>query len=456
MAMANTSNLMFHAYAINTAAPVRRRVAPAGPMATRLHRHRWSAAGIGSLALLGMVAAFALVPTGSEALLHRPTVREQLAPPSVKSLGNASSTYHREERILHSDSLPNLFSRLGLSDPEALDFIRTSREAQVISRQLRPGKAVSAKTGEHGELVALYFPLDGKDATLVVERSDNGFMAHQQVLVLDKQIEVKSGEIRHSLFGATDRAGIPETIATQLAEIFSGDINFHRDLRKGDSFSLVYETFTHQGQPIRSGRILSAEFTNNQRVFNAFWFQAEEGKGGYYSADGKALRKAFLRSPLEFSRVTSGFSHSRFHPVLQISRAHKGVDYGAPIGTRVRAVADGSVDFSGVQGGYGKLIVLKHQGAFSTAYGHLNGFAAGIKKGTRVKQGDTIGFVGRTGLASGPHLHYEFRVNARQVNPLAVSLPAAATLEPWQISRFKASIGLFSEHLKQASAARRA
>jgi murein DD-endopeptidase MepM/ murein hydrolase activator NlpD len=420
------------------------------PAIERLLRHRWAATGVGGFALLGMMAAFALVPADKEELLRSQTVLERLNPPSATLLDSDNDAYLREERILRTDTLPGLTSRLGLTDPEALDFIRTNRETQAISRQLRPGKLVTAKTGAHGELIALYFPLNGKDAVLVVERGDNGFVASEQILALEPQIEVKSGEIRSSLFGATDGAGIPDAIATQLAEIFSGDIDFYRDLRKGDRFSLVYETLTHRGQPIRSGRILSAEFTNNQKVFNAYWFQTEDGKGGYYSSDGKALRKAFLRTPLEFSRVTSGFSLSRFHPVLQISRAHKGVDYGAPIGTKVRSVADGIVEFSGVQNGYGKFIILKHQGAFSTAYGHLNGFAAGIKKGARVKQGDTIGFVGQTGLASGPHLHYEFRVNAQQVNPLAVTLPTAIPLELSQISRFKASTEPMKAHLALA------
>lgn len=425
-------------------------------MVGRLSRHCWAVSGVGGLALFGMMTAFALVSTGDEALLHRQRVHAQLTYPSLRLLNSASSTYHREEWVLRSDSLPNLLSRLGLTDPEALNFMRSNREIQAMTRQLRPGQRVTATTSDHGELIALHFPLNGKDAILVVERGDSGFTASEQKLVLEPQIEVKSGEIRKTLFGATDRAGIPEDIATQLAEIFSGDINFYRDLRKGDRFSLVYETFTHQGQAIRSGRILSAEFTNNQKVFNAYWFRTEDGAGGYYSSDGKALRKAFLRSPLEFSRVTSGFSLSRLHPVLHVTRAHKGVDYGAPVGTKVRSVADGTVEFLGVQGGYGKLIILKHQGAFSTVYGHLNAFAAGIRKGARVKQGETIGFVGQTGLASGPHLHYEFRVNAQQVNPLAVTLPTAAPLEPLQLSRFKASIDPLNDYLKQAMVSRRA
>jgi len=405
----------------------------------RLNRHRWAVTGVGAVALLGMMTAFALVPSGEEDRVTMQTILEQLATPSPTLIDTGNDIFLREERIIRSDTLSTLSIRLGITDLEALNFLRNNSETQAISRQLRPGKVITAKTGIQGELHELYFPLNEKDATLVVKRSSNGFVASIQTLKLEPQTVIKSGEIRSSLFGATDAAGIPDAIATQLAEIFSGDIDFYRDLRKGDRFSLVYETLTHRGQPLRSGRILTAEFTNNQKTYSAYWFQTEDGKGGYYSADGKNLRKAFLRSPLEFSRVTSGFSLSRFHPVLQISRAHKGVDYGAPVGTKVRSVADGSVEFAGVQGGYGKLLVVKHQGSFSTAYGHLSGFAPAIKKGARVSQGETIAYVGQTGLVSGPHLHYEFRVNSRQVNPLAVSLPTAIPLEASQISRFKAA-----------------
>ena len=409
------------------------------PAIERLARHKWAAAGVGGFALLGMVAAFALAPSGDDGHVQLKTVLEQLPTGGAIVLESESHTFLREERIQRSDTISSLLSRLGIADPEAQDFLRKNRESQAIARQLRPGKTVTARTGENGELHTLYFPLNGKDATLVVERHGNSFRASEQALQLESHTAIKSGEIRNSLFGATDAAGIPDAIATQLAEIFAGDIDFYRDLRKGDRFSLVYETLTHRGQPIRTGRILAAEFTNNQKTYSAYWFQAEEGKGGYYSVDGKNLRKAFLRTPLEFSRVTSGFSSARVHPVLQISRAHKGVDYGAPTGTKVRSVADGTVEFAGRQGGYGNLIVLKHQGTYSTAYGHLNGFASGIKKGARVSQGDTIGYVGQTGLASGPHLHYEFRINSRQVNPLAITLPAAIPLGAAQITRFKAT-----------------
>ena len=409
------------------------------PAIERLRRHRWIATGIGSTALLGMVAAFALAPPGGEGVIELQTVLEQLSPPSATLIRTDSTTFLREETIRRSDTVSSLTIRLGITDQDAHDFIRNAAETQSIARQLRPGKVVTATTGMNGELIALYFPLNGKDSALVVERRDSGFVASEQILQLETQTTVKSGEISSSLFAATDNAGIPDAIATQLAEIFGGDVDFNRDLRKGDRFSLVYETLTHRGQAVRTGRILSAELVNDQKVLSAYWFQTENGKGAYYSAEGKSLRKAFLRSPLEFSRVTSGFANARLHPILQTWRAHKGIDYGAPTGTRVRAVSDGTVVSAGRQGGYGNLLVIRHQGAYSTAYGHLQGFAAGIRNGSRVSQGDTIGYVGQTGLATGPHLHYEFRVNSQQVNPLALALPATIPLESSQMNRFKAA-----------------
>lgn len=413
----------------------------------RLVRHRWIAAGLGSVALLGMMTAFALAPSGDAGQVRRQTVLEQLATTAIPVNDAETPTFLNEEFVRRSDTVFSLVARLGISDQDALAFILKDENAQIIARQLRPGKTVTAKTGASGELLALYFPLNGKEAMVTVKKTGNGFVAAEEALHLERQTVVKSGEIQSSLFGATDALNIPDAIAIQLAEIFAGDIDFHRDLRKGDTFSLVYETFTHLGQPIRSGRILAAEFINDQNKHTAFWFQEDDGKGGYYTAEGKPLRKAFLRSPLEFSRVTSGFTTARFHPVLQAWRAHKGVDYGAPTGTRVRTVADGTVEFAGRQGGYGNLIVLKHQGVYSTAYGHLSGFATGMRKGLRVHQGDTIGYVGQTGLATGPHLHYEFRVNSQQVNPLALKLPESIPLEATQIRRFRNAIGPLQTNL---------
>ena len=417
------------------------------PTADRLTRRPWTTLAVASFTLLGMMTAFALVPASAEKPLLLKTVREQLDISTTALIDADNMALLHEELVRPTDTVSSLLIRLGISDREALEFVRTSRETQVISRQLRPGKVVTAATDNHGELIALHFPLNGNDSMLTVEKRGSVYVSREQLIRTETQIVVKSGEIHSSLFGATDEIDVPDAIATQLAEIFSGDIDFYRDLRKGDHFSLVYETYNLRGQAIRSGHILAAEFVNNQKAYSAYWYQAGEAKGGYYTSEGKSLRRAFLRSPLEFSRVTSGFSSARLHPVLKISRAHKGVDYGAPIGTRVRAVADGIVEFSGHQGGYGNLIILKHQAAYSTAYGHLNSFASGIRKGARVTQGDTIAYVGQTGLATGPHLHYEFRLNSRQVDPVTIALPAAAPLVPSQINDFKTAIAPLQDSL---------
>jgi murein DD-endopeptidase MepM/ murein hydrolase activator NlpD len=419
-------------------------------------RHPWILGGLGSVTLLGMVTASAIVSnTDDTPPPIRTFVFEQLALPAGVQVdsGPDKAEFVHEESVQRSDTLSSLFSRLGINDPKALTFISHDPDANIAARQLRPGKTVTAKTRHDGRLTAFYFPINGKDSLLVVERKDDGFAVSEQVRQLTTRIYFNFGEIVSSLFGATDKVGIPDAIATQLAEIFSSDIDFYRDLRKGDKFSVVYESLTNNGQTIRSGRILAAEFVNNNKIFQAYWFETEDGKGGYYNSDGQNLRKTFLRSPLEFSRITSGFSNSRFNPVLLVNRAHNGIDYGAPTGTRVRAVADGTVEIASHQGGYGNLVVLRHQGKYSTAYGHLNGFAPGIRKGSQVNQGDTIGFVGQTGRATGPHLHYEFRVNGQQVNPIAVSLPDAPPLNNAQLSRFKTATGPMRAHLDLAKQA---
>jgi murein DD-endopeptidase MepM/ murein hydrolase activator NlpD len=258
---------------------------------------------------------------------------------------------------------------------------------------------------------------------------------------------MKSAEISQSLFGATDAAGLTDAIALQLADIFSSDIDFHRDLRRYDRFSVIYEMYYNHGEPVRSGQVLAAEFTNQGNTYRAVWFDYAPQQGGYYGFDGRSLRKQFLRSPLEFSRISSGYTNARYHPVLQEWRAHKGIDYAAPSGTRIRAIADGTVEFAGRQGGYGNLVVLRHQSKYTTWYGHLSGFAKALRGGGRVHQGEIIGYVGATGLATGPHLHYEFRVNNVQQNPLAIAMPAAAPITPDQRTRFIEMTKPFGEQL---------
>jgi len=402
--------------------------------------HFWAGLAVLGLSLFGMVAAFGTVADNRSADVPRKLVVESLALPPLTSLADDGELFYREERVKSGDTAGKLLQRLGVNDPAALEFLRSDKTAQVLFRQLSPGKSLTARTDIEGGLDSLAFPLNGSgDHALIVEKQSSGFVASQQPLALEAHLVMKSAEIRHSLYGATDAAGIPDAIATQLAEIFGGDIDFHRDLRKGDHFSVVYESFSHRGHVARTGRILAAEFTNDGQTYRTAWFRnSTSNESGYYMADGKSIRKAFLRSPLEFSRITSGFTMARFHPVLKTWRAHKGIDYGAPTGARVKATSDGIVDFVGVKGGYGKVIVLRHQGRYTTLYGHLSAFAKGLRQGQRVSQGDVIGLVGATGLASGPHLHYEFRINEVHQNPLAMVLPTAPPLTVQQLVQFRA------------------
>ncbi len=410
------------------------------PSVERLLRQKWLIAGTGLGALLSMAAALALVPDERVDTPTQESIVEQLNTIGVTLKTEGDAVYLHEEQIRRSDTLSSLITRLGVSDPKVLRFLTQNASTAAIARQLRPGKTVSAETTASGELVSLYFPLNTGEMVSVVKRSGNDFTVTEQPLQLETQTSLKSAEIRSSLFAATDEAGIPDAIAVQLAEILSGDIDFYKDLRQGDRFALVYETFSHKGQPVRTGRILGAEFTNAGETHSAYWYEAANGNSAYFTARGTSLQKTFLKSPLEFSRVTSGYSNARRHPVLNITRAHKGIDYGAPIGTPVRAVADATVEFSGRQGGYGNIVILKHHGTYSTAYGHLKGFASSTRKGAKIKQGETIGYVGQTGLSSGPHLHYEFRINNTQTNPAKVAHLTPEPLKASEATRFKTSI----------------
>jgi murein DD-endopeptidase MepM/ murein hydrolase activator NlpD len=314
----------------------------------------------------------------------------------------------------------------------------------------RPGKMVSAELDDEGRLRTLVarYPADDDGAAsnlpsrfnrLTIQRGADGrFSTRQETAALESTTRLAGGEIRSSLFAATDTAGIPDAVAVQMAEIFSADVDFHRELRKGDDFAVVYEALTADGEPITwnqgSGRVLAAEFVNGGKSYQAVWYPSASGKGGYYDFNGESKRRTFLASPMEFSRVTSGFS-MRFHPIMQTWRAHLGTDYGAPTGTPVRAVGEGTVDFAGWQNGYGNVVVLQHAGGRSTLYGHLS--RINVKRGERVDQGENIGNVGATGWATGPHLHFEFRVNGQHQDPLKIAKAAeTVALDASQKPRF--------------------
>jgi murein DD-endopeptidase MepM/ murein hydrolase activator NlpD len=261
------------------------------------------------------------------------------------------------------------------------------------------------------------------------------------------QLELRSAEVRSSLFAAADAVALPDAVTMQLADVFSGDVDFLHDLRRGDRFTVIYEVRYVDGEAVGTGRIVAAEFVNARTAYRAFLWRAPDGSEGYYAEDGRSRRNAFLRSPVEFSRITSGFSLARFHPFLQTWRAHKGVDFAAPAGTPVHAAGDGKVAFAGRQGGYGNIVVLQHAGAYSTAYAHLSRFAKAMKPGAQVAQGEIIGYVGQTGWATGPHLHYEFRVNNQQRDPLHVAMPAAQPIPVEQRSAYLQAVVSFAGEL---------
>ncbi len=396
---------------------------------------RWLIA-LSTLPLFGMVAAFGTAPDTLTNDVAQETTVEAIALPTPVASDSGAFDFWREERIRSGDSLQSLLTRMGVASEETQALLAEHEQLGKLGK-LIPGRSVLARVTSSGRLMLFRYMAD-ETKLVSIERIAGRFMFDAQSIRLEPTLVMRSGIVTHSLFGATDDANVPDSIASEMAEALSGEIDFHRDLRKGDRFSVVYEAYMHEGRLIKTGRLMAAEFTNEGRLLQALNFVDPSGNAGYYTPEGRSLKRAFLKSPLPFTRITSGFSSSRYHPVLKEWRAHRGIDYGASIGTPVRAVSDATVKFVGKQRGYGNLVVLEHAKPYSTAYGHLSRFGAGMRKGGRIKQGQVIGYVGMTGLASGPHLHYEFRVNDMQRNPLAMNLPSAYPLENRFKSRFLA------------------
>ena len=387
-----------------------------------------------AIPVCGLLVAFGVATDTQLENVPRQEITQALALPVAGDDADNDYTFRASERVRSGDTVAALLQRLNVNDDEANKFLRTEPSAKTIF-QLRPGRFVRAVVDEDGELRSLAY-LHSADKMLEVRRGQDGFVAEEKPLVPTIERVAKSGVIRSSLFGATDTAGVPDLIADQLAKIFSTDIDFHIDLRRGDKFTVNYEMLYHEGQYLRPGRVLSAEFTNNGKRFEAFLFADPEGGDGYYAADGSNRSKGFLRSPLAFSRVSSGFG-GRMHPIFRNWRAHTGVDFAAPRGTPTWATSDGIVEYAGVKGGYGNVVEIRHAGSVSTLYAHLSSFAAGIHKGARVSQGQTIAYVGATGYATGPHLHYEFKYAGKHQDPLRVVLPKAEPLAPKHLASFK-------------------
>ena len=375
------------------------------------------------LPALGVLTAFGIAPETSTSQIQPQLVREPLELPELAPRPQIEARFVTQERVLRGDTVAALFERLGVRDARALDFLRADSNGRAIFRKLVPGRMLQAETGADGELVSLRYFLSTAEL-LEVEREGDGFRSRSRAVTEPPRMFYKTATIRSSLFAATDAAGIPDAIAMQVTRIFATDIDFHGDLRKGDRFSVVYEMIYDSGELVAPGRIVAAEFVNDGRVYHAVLFEDGEGGESYYSLDGANRAKAFLRSPVEFSRVSSGFG-GRVHPIFKNWRAHTGVDFAAPHGTRVIASADGHVVSAGGRGGYGNAVEIRHGGGVTTLYAHLSGFAKGVRAGARVRQGEPIGYVGSTGFATGPHLHYEFKIAGIHQDPMRVALPKA-------------------------------
>ncbi len=406
----------------------------------------WIAVGVTGLSLMGVVAATAVAPDTAPAdILFERVV--QTLPTPVASIASAEAElpFVYNERIQAGDTLQAIFNRLRIDDAEALAYVSGTDAGKRAIRQLRAGRSVTAVVSPEGRVMSFTLPIGNTTEQVVVERGDSGLALREAPSASQTtMVEMRSGTVTHSLFGATDAAGLPDNVATQLATIFGTWIDFHADLRKGDRFNVVYEAIYEEGNPVRAGRILAAEFINNGERHAVVLYRGPSGKEQYYSDDGRSLQQGFLRSPLEFSRVSSNFGR-RLHPIHGSWRSHNGTDFSAPVGTPIMATSDATIEFIGTQRGFGNLIVLKHRNDITTHYAHLNGFAKGLAKGQSVSQGDMIGYVGCTGWCTGPHLHYEVRIKDVPADPMTVALPMADSFNDRELAAFKRN----TAHLRQ-------
>ncbi|MFN3752326.1 MAG: M23 family metallopeptidase [Thiobacillus sp.] len=399
---------------------------------------------ISSLPLFGVVAAFGLAPDTNTLDITPQTITEAIVLPAVARPAETGS-FERDTLVQSGDTLARALTRLDIDNLEIQRLLAADAVRQVAAG-IRAGNRIRATTTQNGELLAIHF--DGVDGgVLTVRRQGDGFAAEEGSNLMESRVVMRSGRILSSLYGATDSAGIPDRIADKMAEVFSTSLDFREDLRRGDTFSVIYTVNYRNGEPVGAGKLIAAEYVNAGKAYRAVLYQDPYGREEYYTPEGESLRKGFLRSPLEFSRVTSSFSNSRKHPVYGFHRAHTGVDFGAPTGTRVKATGDATVTFAGRKGGYGNLVILRHQNGFETYYAHLSGFANGLRPGRAVAQGQVIGYVGATGTATGPHLHYEIRIAGQPQNPMAVKLPGSPPLAAAQRARFLEQTAAWSDRL---------
>jgi murein DD-endopeptidase MepM/ murein hydrolase activator NlpD len=358
----------------------------------------------------------------------------------------------RVVKVQAGDTLSAMFERQGF-DKDDLEHILDLPEATQITRKLKPEQEIRIKASQDGSVHALYMEFSPTQE-LQIERATNdeaGFKAE----ILDREVESRvatvSGEIKGSLFADGKKAGLDEKVIHQMVSLFGWEIDFALDIQPGDHFTVIYDEQFVEGKKLQSGKIRAAEFVNNGMPYRVVLFTDKSGNSSYYTPSGENLQRAFLRTPVKFGSVTSGFNLKRMHPILDTIRAHRGVDYGAPIGTPIFASGNGKVAFVGKKSGYGNTVILQHGDRYSTLYGHLSKFESGLRAGDRVRQGEVIGYVGKSGLATGPHLHYEFRVDDVHQNPLTVKLPKALPIEAEYRKEFDQQTAPLVAQLERAS-----
>lgn len=398
------------------------------PIAKYAYRRRVLTAAMTAALILCMAEAKGVAPHTAYLGHHPPHLQQNIQLPvlrdQLEKLTDANAKYIREERMQRGETIASVLKRIGLSSPDVHEFIRGNLAARKIFN-LQPGQRVRVEVDQSNMLVSLQANLGGvvsASRELSIERvSDLAkpvYVAHLQTVENELHYEMRSGSIgQGGFFYAMDAANVPDDVAQQLPSIFADLIDFHHDIMIGDRFRIVYEAGFREGAIICNGRVVAVELIIHDQLYQALWYSADGSKeGAYYTFDGRSMMRPFQHSPVAFSRVSSGFG-GRDHPLHHYWTQHKGVDLAAPVGTKVSATADGIVNFIGRQNGYGNIVILKHHNGFSTFYAHLSGFGD-IHHGEQVKQGQLIGYVGKTGRATGPHLHYEVRLNDMPQNPL--------------------------------------
>lgn len=422
-----------------------RRAAPAGrdtPAALALppfRRHHFLLAGAVA-ALLGLLTLSVRGDAGAELAATSTTIELPLPADPLATVAapeqdsSAAAAQWRTVKVAPGQTLGEIFASLGLS-ATTMHRLLDHPGARAPLTRIRPGNEFAFSLDPAGELLALRFDRD-EGERVVLHLDGDRIREETQARAIQRRVHTASGEIRDSLFNAGERAGMSHTAILELAKAFGYDIDFAQDLRVGDRFDVVYEEIWRDGERLRSGDVLAATFVNQGKRYQVFRYQFADGRTDYFDADGRPMKKGFLRMPIDFARISSRFSSARKHPVLGTTRAHKGVDYAAATGTPIMAAGDGRVTFAGWKGGYGRTIIIQHANNVTTLYGHMSRLG-NYKNGSRVRQGDVIGYVGATGLATGPHLHYEFRIAGVHRDPLKVTMPKPEPLPRAEFARFR-------------------